>query len=175
MTGQLLLDWSSFVCKVPLNVWLLVSYAYLTLTHLLGVLSKYYPTDLVEMASICVYFFVLLPFSMVWTLLGTIWYSQADLACLPLYLRGTGVLLMLGLSYLYVVVGLALVVMFSLMFFVRAQTFSELSIILVLNDDHRVDSLSQSLLESLGRHAFTVDRPDLSCPICFDDITVRSM
>lgn len=175
LTTHLLLDWSSFVCKVPLNAWLLVSYAYLTLTHLLGVLSKNYPYDSVELTSICLYFFVLVPFSIVWTALGTIWYSQADLACLPVYLQGLGMLVMLGLNYLYVVVGLVLSVMFSSMFIVRAQAFSELSIIYVPNDDYRVDSLSQSLLEGLGRHTFTVDRPDLSCPICYDDIPVRSM
>jgi hypothetical protein len=168
----LLADWSLYTCKEPINVWLLGTYLYLTSTHFLGVLSRQ-DHSIVESCSTFVYFFVFLPFSIVWTVLGTLWYAEAGRECLPKYEQGTGLLFILMISYLYAAIGLALLMIFSMMFFARQHALSEFSFIIVPNDDHRVDRLSQSLLEQLDRHSHSIDTPDLSCPICYEDMPVR--
>lgn len=173
LTVLLLDQWSLFTCKEPLNVWLLVTYSYLSATHFLGVLTWSSGQELVEVTAVCVYFFVFLPFSMVWTLLGTIWFAESDVNCVPDYLRGAGLVITLMVSYMYVSVGLALLLMFSMMFFARRQALSELDFIIVPNDDRRVGSLSQSLIETLELHSFTVISADLTCPICYDDMPVN--
>lgn len=173
LNAVLLSDWALFTCKQPLNVWLLGTYAYLTATHFFGIVSKHSAQDLVELTLMCVYFFIFVPFSIVWTILGTIWYyTETDLTCVPEYLRGVGMLFVLMISYLYVSVSVALLLMFAMMFCARHQLLSELSFIIVPNDDQRADHLSQSLLEQLGNHTCTVSSESLRCPICYEDIPV---
>lgn len=106
--------------------------------------------------------------------MGTIWYSNVDQACEPEYLRGVGIVFILLLSFLYVAIGLTLLLIFALMFFERYQAISALHLVMVPNDDHRVDSLTRSLIEQLDMHTSTVCVNDLYCPICYDDMPVIS-
>mmetsp|Transcript_21625 Transcript_21625/g.39542 ORF Transcript_21625/g.39542 Transcript_21625/m.39542 type:complete len:132 (-) Transcript_21625:25-420(-) len=81
-------------------------------------------------------------------------------------------LVVLIVSYLYVSIGLVLLLMFSFMFFARRQALSELPFIVIPNDERRVESLSNSLLEKLELHTVVVAIDDLECPICYGSMPV---
>lgn len=173
VTLLLLDDWSVYSCNNPLNVWLLGTYGYLTATHLLGVIARHCSRETVEVLCICLYFFILIPFSILWTAFGTIWYTGADLACLPVNFRGIEILFVLMLSYLYVTIGIALILMFLLMVFSRHYAYTGMSFIIVPNDDRHVDNFSESMLERLQLHTSPVREAGASCPICYEDMPVR--
>lgn len=165
--------WALFSCKEPINLWLFATYGCLIFTHLIGLIGRVSSTEFVKVCAVCIYFFVCVPFSFVWTLLGTIWYAKSEPNCVPEYLRGVPLVVTLMLSYIYVSVGLSMLLICIMMCMENRRGFSELSFIIVPNDDLRVDSLSRSLLANLEMQCFTVNTSDLYCPICFESMPVN--
>jgi hypothetical protein len=119
------------------------------------------------------YFIVLLPFAFAWTIVGTVWFTQVTDSCLPAALTNWVFIMILVASYLYVVIGLVLCAIVSIVYWMWRRGLLQVHLNEPLVEQSSLP-LPAALVPRLETytHVYTGSE-EAMCMICYEEFLVN--
>lgn len=156
-----------------MQAWLLGTYLCILATQVLAVVARNASNEITILVCITLYLVVLVPFAFAWTISGTVWYTQTSEDCLPDFLTTWAFVLLLVVSYIYVIIGLAICTIFAVLFWMWRNGLLQVQFAepLLDNANRPLSPVLFPRLEELSR--LPAESEEGSCIICYDDFSVK--